>query len=241
MNGATCTMGKPEGWRTGVICICPPGWRGKSCTEKELYGTEAKFWSNYVVVPLNFTFTYFGVPYTNVTLSENGYVCLGYNFWCHEYYRPSSFDIMVGVNYYLAPERSDSGKIFYTKLGPESSFFKLAEGYVNLFSSTFKPDIVYMITYDGVRTSFYYLQQQLSFQIFITSNSEKSFVIFKFIMCPTDIDYYAPSGLTLTSGESFSIPNKKQCLSSNVGQKGVWVIDVTSLDKATFGNLIFFN
>jgi hypothetical protein len=89
-----------------------------------------------------------------------------------------------------------------------------------------------MITYDDVLTSdpsnFY---STASFQVFLLSSSIKSFVLFKFKSCLTDLFLRASSGLThndMSTLKEVRIADGQQCTSSNVGQTGVWVSDVTT-------------
>jgi hypothetical protein len=74
-----------------------------------------------------------------------------------------------------------------------------------------------------------------SFQIYLSTDSVKSFVVFKFKSCPIDLALEASSGLNYKridgSLQEVIIPNGQQCSGSNVGQAGVWVNDVTSKGK----------
>ena len=67
----------------------------------------------YEVVDLGFTFKYFWSDYTPVSISPNGYVCLGDNSECYSFKRPSPYDILIGLNCDLDPTREGSGQIYY--------------------------------------------------------------------------------------------------------------------------------
>jgi hypothetical protein len=198
----------------------------------------------YKVVDLGFTFKYFSTEYTRVSISSNGYVCLGNNSKCDSRTRPSPHDILIGLNCDLNPEREGSGQIYYKRLESNSSDFTSAKIYLNLFNPDFEPQQILMITYDNVLPpSWTNSNSMTSFQIYISTDSVKSFVIFKFKSCPTDLEYYVSSGLTYKridgSLKEVIIPNGQQCIGSNVGQTGVWVIDVTS--KCKIKALFFYS
>ena len=177
---------------------------------------------------LSYSFKYFGTSYSQVTISTNGYVCLGSNGVCGSIGRPSPFDIIVGLNSDLNTARSGSGQIYYQAISSISSFFTQAKSYVNLLDSTFVPTNVFMITYDKV--SHISSSSIVSFQIFLTADSIKSYVTLKYTSCPTDYSVSIMSGLTRNVGGAFdqwtSISSVSWCTSSNVGQAGVWVFDV---------------
>jgi hypothetical protein len=191
--------------------------------------------SDYKVVDLGFTFQYFWSDYTQVSISSNGYVCLGNNSKCYSSTRPSPFDILIGLNYYLDSRREGSGQIYYKRLDSNSLDFKSAKIYLNLFNPEFEPQQIFMITYDNVLPYYKYASNSMtSFQIYLSTDSVKSFVAFKFKSCPTDLELKA-SGLNYIgidgSLQEVIIPNDQQCIGSNVGQTGVWVSDVTSKGK----------
>ncbi len=98
---------------------------------------------DYKVVNLDFTFVYFGKSYTQVSISSNGYVCMGINPACGNQMRPSPHDILVGLNYDLDTTRNGSGQIYYKNLNDST----LASLYVNLLDPSFVPKNIFMITY----------------------------------------------------------------------------------------------
>ena len=54
----------------------------------------------YAAVNLGFNVIYNGKEYAQVSISSNGYVCLGENTLCGSATRPTSYyDILVGLNY----------------------------------------------------------------------------------------------------------------------------------------------
>jgi hypothetical protein len=200
----------------------------------------------YEVVDIGFKFRYFDTDYTQVSISSNGYVCLGNNYECGSYTRPSPFDILVGLNCYLNPTREGSGQIYYKQLNSNSLDFESTKIYLNLFNPDFEPQQIFMITYDNVLPSIWVNSNSItSFQIYLSTDSVKSFVIFKFKSCPKDLkyDYYHSSGLNYKridgSLQEVIIPNGQQCSGSNVGQAGVWVSDVTS--KGEIKALFFYS
>jgi hypothetical protein len=165
-----------------------------------------------------------------VTISTNGYVCLGSNTGCGATGRPSPFDIIVGLNADLNTARSGSGQIYYQTLSSISSFFTQAKSQVNLLDSSFVPTNIFMITYDRVLAYDATKTSLVSFQIFLTTGSTKSFVTLKYTSCPTDYSASTMSGLTCNIYGGFdqwtSISATSWCTSSNVGSAGVWVFDL---------------
>ena len=138
----------------------------------------------------------------------------------------------MGLNHNLDPTQKGSGQIYYRRMSDEddsSDFdFKSAKLFVNLANADFVPKHVFMITYDKV--SHISSSSIVSFQIFLTADSIKSYVTLKYTSCPTDYSGNALSGLTRVVGGGFdqwtSISSVSWCTSSNVGQAGVWVFDV---------------
>ena len=84
-----------------------------------------------------------------MSISTNGYVCLGNNTGCHTFARPKPYDILVGLNKDLDTSRTGSGQIYY-QIMTTSSFFTTATTYTNLLYFSFVPTNGFMITYDGV-------------------------------------------------------------------------------------------
>jgi hypothetical protein len=197
----------------------------------------------YEVVGLGFTFKYFGTDYTQVSISSNGYVCLGNNnYECGSTTRPSPHDILIGLNCDLDPEREGSGQIYFKRLDSNSIYFKS----FNLFNPGFEPQQIFMITYDNVLPSYPFTSTSVtSFQIYLSTDYVKSFVIFKFKSCPKDLYYFASSGLNYIgidgSLQEVIIANGQQCTGSNLGQTGVWVNDVTSRSKLKHCSFILFS
>jgi hypothetical protein len=195
----------------------------------------------YENVDLGFTFKYFGRDYTRVSISLNGYVCLGYNnYECGSTTRPFGHDILIGLNIDLNPEREGSGQIYYKNLDSNSIYFKS----FNLFNLDFEPQQIFMVTYDNVLPSSSRSTSITSFQIYLSTDTVQSFVVFKFKSCPKDLIYYYSSGLNYKgiddSLKEVIIPNGQQCSGSNVGQAGVWVSDVTSRSKLKHYSFILF-
>jgi hypothetical protein len=200
---------------------------------------------NYTLVELGFVFQYFDKEYTKVSISSNGYVCLGENIDCGSNLRLANHDILVGFNCNLDATRRGSGQIYYKDLEPNSVAFKSSKIYLNLFNPEFEPTKVFIIIYDnvlasddtGVSTS------KVSFQIVLSSDSfKRSYVTFKYTSCPTDFSLRAPSGLNLKNDgvfEEVKIEDDQQCTGSNVGQAGVWVSEVTlkRYSKSNLGKL----
>ncbi len=71
-----------------------------------------------------------------------------------------------------------------------------------------------MITYDNVLPHYYVSTSVASFQIYLSTDSVKSFVTFKFKSCPKDLEYYSSSGLNYRrineSLQEVIIPNGQQ-------------------------------
>ena len=88
-----------------------------------------------------------------------------------------------------------------------------------------------MITYDNVLPHDISSNSRVSFQIYLLTDSIKSYVIFKYTSCPTDLFLLRPSGLNSNNNGNLIeilIPQGKECSLSNVKQKGVWVSEVTT-------------
>jgi hypothetical protein len=192
----------------------------------------------YRVVDLGFTFKYIDTDYTQVSISSNGYVCLGNNSKCWNPIRPSPHDILIGLNCDLNPRREGSGQIYYKQLNSNSIYFKS-------LSPGLEPHQIFMITYDNVLPFSPYSTSLTSFQIYLSTDSVKSFIAFKFKSCPKDLELKASSGLNYKringNLKEVIIPNGQQCKGSNVGQMGLWVSDVTSKGeiKALFFYFVF--
>jgi hypothetical protein len=187
------------------------------------------------LVDLGFTFKYCDNTYTQVSISKNGYVCLGSNSECGSHIRPSPHEILIGLNIDLDPRREGSGQIYFKDLDSNSFDFESVKIYLNLFNPGFEPQQIFMITYDNVLPFRPTSTSMTSFQIYLSTDFFKSFVVFKFKSCPTDLDYYSSSGLNYKringNLQEVIIANGQQCSGSNVGQAGVWVSDVTSKGK----------
>jgi hypothetical protein len=153
---------------------------------------------------------------------------------------------LIGLNYVFDPERVGSGQIYYKILDSNSLDFTSAKIYLNLFNPDFEPQQIFMITYDNVLPYYESISNsRVSFQIYLSTDSVKSFVIFKFKSCPKYLIYYSSSGLNYKringSLQEVLIPNGQQCTGSNVGQAGVWVSDVTSSGKLKHCSFILFS
>ena len=121
--------------------------------------------NGYKIVDLGYTFKYFEKEYNQLSISSNGYVCLGENTECGGYARPSPYDIIVGLNYYLDPTKEGSGQIFYQNLSINSGDFTSAKQILKKFDSEFQPNNIFMITYDNV-LSYYFSSSRISFRVF---------------------------------------------------------------------------
>jgi hypothetical protein len=176
-----------------------------------------------------------------VSISSNGYVCLGDNSECYRQSRPTPFDILIGLNIDLNPTREGSGQIYYKRLDSNSIYFKS----FNLFNPGFEPQQIFMITYDNVLPYSYRSTSIRSFQIYLSTDFVKSFAAFKYKSCPKDLALEASSGLNYKringSLQEVIIPNGQQCTGSNVGQAGVWASDVTSKGKLKHCSFILFS
>ena len=201
-----------------------------------LYGTQCQpADDSFTLASLGFNFAVGESVYTQVTISTNGYVCLGYNSNCGSITRPTLTNMLVGLNLDLNTARSGSGQIYYQKLSQNSTFFQTSSDTVKLINSTIVPTNIFMITYDAVipYSSSYDTTYKASFQIFLITDSSASYAIFKFTSCLNGISLLAPSGLNYYIACSWKqdvITN--QCSSSNVNRTGIWVFNA-------LGNLSF--
>lgn len=125
-----------------------------------------------------------------MSISSNGYVCLGDKSKCYSTTRPSHHDILIGLNCDLNPTREGSGLIYYKRFDLDSLDFASAKIYLNYFKS----QQIFTITYDNV-LSLWFFNSRVSFQIYLSTNFVKSFVTFKFKSCPKDLTLEASSGL----------------------------------------------
>jgi hypothetical protein len=191
--------------------------------------------NSYTVASLGFNFAYAGTVYTQVSISTNGYVCLG-SISCSSTTRPSNTNVIVGLNADLDTARSESGQIYYQRLSSGSSNFISAQSTVNLLNPSFSPTNIFMITYDKVlhHSGTYNTTVMGSFQIFLLTDSASynSYVIFMYASCLNGIGLNVPSGLAFTTASNFQqVTIANQCASSNVGRTGKWVMSLTSLSK----------
>jgi hypothetical protein len=192
------------------------------------------------LVKLDFYFTYFDTIYKEISISTNGYICFGNNEFCKGSIRPSLSDILVTLNYDLDTTRIGSGQIYYKNLKEDSNEFILAKIYLNLFNPLFEPTNILMVTYDEVLSSDKALFSKVSFQVFLATDSRKSFVVYKYKSCPSELTLKASSGFTHKKNtDLIVIENGQQCSSSNVGQTGIWVVDVTRYATGNFCNFFF--
>ena len=90
-----------------------------------------------------------------------------------------------------------------------------------------------MVTYENFKhyedwTNF----DLVSFKIFLSSNYlvNKSYVTFKYNFCAKS-KTSTSSGLHLKNNLEVTIPDGKQCSSSNIGQNGVWISRVTNFES----------
>ena len=189
------------------------------------------------MVNLGFTFKYFDIIYKKVSISPNGYVCLGY---LSEFdmmgTRPVPYDIIVGLNHDLDPTREESGQIYYKKLELNSIDFNPTKAYLNLYDPDFEPVNIFMIKYYNVLSYDTILTSRIFFQIFLSSDlNRKYFITLKFTSCPIDLELLAPSGLTYMNSDGIlqleKISDGQQCPGSNVNKTGVWIYDVSSRGK----------
>ncbi len=174
-----------------------------------------------------------------MTIGTNGYVCLGNNTRCSNWKRPTTHDILVGLNKDLTTSPSGSGQIYYQNI-TSGIYFTTATTYTNTLYPSFVPTNGFMITYDGVYPyNFVNASVVASFQIFLLTDGSTSYVVFSYTNCADGVAQQATSGLNINNGGSLVekvISN--ECTSSNVGVTGVWV---TRVDTFASSNLeIFF-
>jgi hypothetical protein len=185
----------------------------------------------YSIIKLEFNFTFLDTVYTDLSISPNGFVCLGINDECDQDIRPAPFDVLVILNYDLNTARGDSGQIYYKTLSLDSNEFRSTKIYTNLLDPSFVPTNTFVITYDEVLPNDKSLNSRFSFQVYLSTDSIKSYVLYKYKACPSDLALKASSGLTHNNTGTLKeviIDHGQQCTSSNVGQTGVWVIEVTN-------------
>ena len=164
-----------------------------------------------------------------MSISSNGYVCFGTNEKCLNNKEPLTDDILIGLYYDLDTTRNGSGQIYYKNLNDSP----LATLYVNLLDPSFVPKNIFMITYDNVLPhNDSGSDSRVSFQMYLLTDSIKSYVIFKYTSCPTDLTLKAPSGLlninTFGILEEIFLTKNQECSSSSVNISGIWVINVTN-------------
>ena len=205
-----------------------------------MYGTQIPSRNDgYTLVNLGFNFKFFDKEYTQVSISTNGYICLGNNTLCDNPKRQSPYDILVGLNYDLDPSRLGSGQIYYKHLSSDSDIIPkdviLVE---NFYQDTeFVPTNIFVITYDNVLTSEKTLNSTASFQIFLINDNSKSYVKFKYTSCLENLSSLVSSGINYKNNmhelQEVIIENGNECISSNLQFPGTWLINATktSLSK----------
>ena len=192
--------------------------------------------------------------YTEISINSNGFVCLGrnkacddviYKGFCSELQRPYPHDILVGLNFCLKDfedlNKSDSSRIYFEKLNSDMMVdYTLVKGYINVLNPSFLPSNMFVIVFDQVWPrpyTNYNSESPASFQIFLSTNSTMSFVIFKYTSCLKNAILFASSGLNHDNGgilEEVNIVDGEQCTGSNVNEKGVWLFEVTSTIPSKF-------
>ena len=182
------------------------------------------------LISLEFSFTYLSTVYTQVSISTNGYVCLGNNPNCYLWDRPLSYDILVGLSFDLDSSRNGSGQIYYQLVASNSSFFTSATTDIRLLNPNFSPTQIFMITYDGVLPYNITINASASFQIWLATDNAKFYVEFKFTSCLSGQVMSRNSGLDYNnSGVLEEVVLTDPCNSSNVESTGKWVYEVTNL------------
>ena len=182
------------------------------------------------MVDLDFNFKFYDKEYNQVSISKNGYICLGNNTACDSPKRPSPHNIIVGLNYDLDPSREGSGQIYYKKLSSDSDIIPLS---INVFGYYyFMITNIFLITYDNVLTSDKTSNLTVSFQIFLITEDARSYVKFKYTSCPKFLKPLASSGVNYKNNmdelQEVVIENDSECTLSNVMASGIWLMNVTN-------------
>ena len=182
-----------------------------------------------------------------MTLSTSGYVCLGNCqnllsdecFGCGDSPRRSD-DVLVGWNTNNVYQ-FQHGQIYFKNLKQDSLDFMSSKIYLNQLNPNYEPTNIFMITYEN----FKHYEDDIhfdivSFRIFLSTNymDKQSYVTFKYNFCAKS-QTSAPSGLHLKNNSDFIIPDGKQCSSSNIGQNGVWISEVTNFESGNWPSQLF--
>ena len=187
-------------------------------------------------LPLNFNFRFFYQNYTSITITTYGFVYFSHGSNQH------SGNSIVGFNY--NGDTRYKGGIYYQNLYSGSTESIEIKSTINKIDSNFVPSNIYRITYDNV-PQLYYESLVASFQIILTTDLSKYFVILKYTSCLSNSTLSTLPGLYFLNENQTQLSNllTDPCFSSNVNEIGTWVFDVSSTNRKYFNlknNLVFF-
>jgi secreted trypsin-like serine protease len=183
-------------------------------------------------ISLNFNYQYFNQAYTQVTINPNGYLQFG-STAC-SITRPINSNTISALNYDLDSRSNSNGGIYYKNILSGSTEMNSIKADVNLVNPNFVPTNAFRVTFDNVWN---YGSGSLvaTFQTNLVSNSVSSYVTLIFTSCLSNQTLTASSGLNYinANGAWIQLPINLPFDSSNVGQSGKWVFDVSNVITTT--------
>jgi len=113
-----------------------------------------------------------------------------------------------------------------------SDDFNAIQTDINRINVNFVPNNIFRITYDNV-SKYYDGNKKASFQIILSTDSSKFYVVLKYTDCLSGAPLVVLPGIYFIgeNGEQLSYLLTDPCTSSNVNENGTWVFDVTTVNS----------
>ena len=192
------------------------------------------------ILPLNFSFNYFKVNYTQVKISTNGYLVFSpINITCY-ITRPIPTNSIIAYNIDLYVNSGSGGGTYYNYISPFSNEMASLQLIINLVDQSFVPKnafevIWFNVTDYGSRNLLDYGSTRL--KISLATDFQNSYVLIQNMLCFNNLVLNSIPGLNCinSSGTLREIPNTNKssnepCISSNVGKAGTWIFEVSGMD-----------
>jgi hypothetical protein len=188
---------------------------------------------NFDLIPLNFSFSYFGQKFSNAYISTNGFILFNViGSCCPNDVRPNISNSIPALN--LDLDTTNKGGIYYHTLNSQSSDYSSIKSDLNRLSTTFTPTNIFRVTYLNVHL-YWNASILVSFQILLASDASSSFVLLKYTNCALpNVNLLANPGLNYINAQQSLVEvlltSLNPCSGSNVNVTGTYVFDVTSIN-----------